>query len=107
MPCDTCSPLEFTAGDTLPDLKVVYRDEDNAPIDITGYTLQLKLRRTDNTLLVKTANLTDPTQGVALFSWDPDDLIAGTQPADVEVTNLQGKTLTLTGLTFVVRPKFS
>lgn len=107
MSCVSCSSLKFVAGDTLPDLAVTYQDDQGQPIDITGYSLTLFVKRTDGSVLQKEAVLTDPTQGVAVFNWAADDLIAGQQPAEIRVMDTQAKTLTLTGLKLDVQPAFS
>ena len=65
-------PHTWTAGDTLPEI-VLTLDE----FDLTGYTVQLELRRPDESLLVKTASIFDPLQGKFKFEFVATDLQAG------------------------------
>lgn len=83
--------FEMIVGATLPSLAFNYLDEAGTPVDISGYTIQLKIRRGAIDTLTKTATLTNPTQGVASFTWSPTDFnAAGSWPAQIVITTTSG-----------------
>lgn len=62
--------VEYTAGADLPDLALTWRDASGANIDLTGYTLQLKLGQPG-----APATLTK-TSGITGAATDPNVTIA-------------------------------
>ncbi len=83
-------PYVWTEGDERPGLTFRHKDAPGAagnPIDITGWTVQLRLERPDDTVLVKAAPVTDGPNGLAATgAWVTTDLQAGLgQQAKVEL----------------------
>lgn len=90
---------------TLPTHPYVYTEDDRkpvlqglvgttaAPVDITGYTITLKLKRpTGSALLTKVAVLTVPLSGLFEFRWSVGDLVEGLgQLAEVEIDDGTGE----------------
>lgn len=73
-------PHTWTAGDTLPEIVMTLDDT-----DLTGYTVDLLLRRPDGSLLTKLATFIDAAQGKFKFSWASTDLQEGiSQQASVK-----------------------
>lgn len=67
---------KYTEGDLRPDLV------GTLPYDLTGHTIELRIRRPDETLLTKTAEITDAYDadtglGTFVFEWEAGDLQVG------------------------------
>ena len=66
--------IEYVAGAERPALLIQILDEDNAVIDLSGYTCSLKLGLdTTTTALTKTAGMTGGTTGVTA-TWTAGEL---------------------------------
>jgi hypothetical protein len=79
-------PHCFSAGDRLPELL------GKVATDITGFTIELKLRQPDGTIVTRTHIAIDEPNGVFKFGWDTGDLVVGkSQLAKVEFTDPSGK----------------
>ena len=75
-------PHVWVANDTLPEIVLVFEGE-----NLTGFTIELFVRRPDNTLLVKAAQFIDATQGKFKFVWVDGDLQVGLgQLAEIRFT---------------------
>ena len=85
-------PYVYTADDRKPVLQGLVGTT-AAPVDITGYTITLKLKRpTGSSLLTKTAVLTTPLSGLFEFRWAAGDLVEGLgQLAEVEIDDGTGE----------------
>ena len=69
--------IPFVADDRLPELFVTF-NQDGAPVDISAFTsITLRIRKPDNTLLIKTAVIDDGPAGKFHFEWDVGDLTQG------------------------------
>ncbi len=79
-------PVTWTEGDQLPGILGVLKD-----VDITGWTIQLKLDRSATIAadtLTKTATIVDGPNGQFSFAWAAGDLLAGVgQLTTVTFTN--------------------
>lgn len=85
-------PTEFVAGDQRPDLCMVLQGT-----NLTNHTVELRIRRPDESVLVKAAIEVsyEDKQSSFKFVWDADDLQAGCdQPCEVKFTDSGGKPLT-------------
>lgn len=75
--------LALIAGDTEP-TRLIYRDaKTQAPIDLTGYSISIRIDY--GTPLTKAAVLDSETTGAFDFEWLSTDLVAGTWPARIIV----------------------
>ena len=76
----------YKVGDTGPPLVFQHTDDNNAVIDITGWTINFHLKRpTGSSALTILAVLTDPANGVFTINFSAGDFVAGRdQLADVE-----------------------
>lgn len=81
----------YTEGDTSPPLAIQYVDDDGNPINLTGYTVELRIDR-PSTVLVKQGNITNAANGEVEFGsgvdpWVATDLVYGlAQVADLVFT---------------------
>jgi len=94
--------IDYIAGSTKPDLRAVLGTDGKiqlstgaqptatSPTDITGYGVLLRIRKPDDTVLEKTATITDATNGQFKFTWSAADLAAGQQEAQLVVTDAGG-----------------
>lgn len=90
----------YTEGDTLPIFTRTYEGGE----DITGWTITLQMRREDETLLTKTATITDGVAGEYQFTFAAADLIEGErQPAEIVLDDGAGGIQTQSNLFFTVR----
>lgn len=90
----------YTEGDTGPPLICEYLDATGTAVDITGYTITLRVD-SPNGLVTKAAILTDPTNGIFRFGdpWVSTDLVEGyAQVAEIEFID--------TGAVKFTAPKF-
>ena len=80
-------PHVYTEGDTLPPIPAVRRG-----INLTGFTLTLRMARNNGIALVKTPLLiVDAPQGEFLIEWISTDLVPGCdQPVDIEFVDPGG-----------------
>lgn len=85
-------PFVYTAGDRKPVLQGLVGTT-AAPVDITGYTITLKLKRpTGSSLLTKVAVITVPLSGLFEFRWNSGNLVEGLgQLAEVEIDDGTGE----------------
>lgn len=65
-------PHVYTEDDTLPEI-IMTLDE----VDLTGFSVDLIIRRPDESELIKAATFIDATQGKFKFDFDAGDLQAG------------------------------
>lgn len=91
--------LNFTQGDTAPDITAVIHDEDDVatPVDLTGASVRFQMRfQEGNRYKVNaTATVTDAVNGRVSYSWGPNDLAQwGTYDAQWEVTYPGGRVQT-------------
>ena len=99
----------FVAGDTSPDLTGVY-SSDGVAVDLTGATVNLRMRRPDKAILIRAATITDAPTGAWSYTWQPGELIEGTWMVDVETTWGPGVVQTAPSvrpLVFAVRGRLS
>ena len=83
-------PYTYTEDDQRPALQGLLGTT-TAPVDITGYTITLKLKR-PTSLLTKVAVLTTPVSGLFEFQWDAGDLVEGLgQMAEIEIDDGSGE----------------
>lgn len=80
-------PHVYTEGDTLPPIPAVRRG-----INLTGFTITLRMARNNGTSLVKTPLLiVDALQGEFLIEWVAADLVPGLdQGVDIEFVDPGG-----------------
>lgn len=90
--------IEFVEDDML-GISFAYQNPDGTPINITGYTLVLEVKKPTGDVLTKTATITDAVNGLAVFSLASTDLnFPGPGPgptlcdAQVKVTDNSGNT---------------
>lgn len=85
------SLIQFTANDTFP-TTITFNDSEEVSgvVNITGYTIALEIAY-QPTLLVKTATLTDPTNGTCELQWADGELKKGTYRGRLTITNAAGK----------------
>lgn len=77
--------LSIVAGSTQPSLSLTVTNTDGTVFDLTGYTVQLNVGLAS--VLTKNATLTDPTNGVCVFTWSSTDLtVAGQYDAQLVLT---------------------
>jgi hypothetical protein len=82
--------LALIAGDTAP-TRLIYKDaKTGAAIDISGYTITLTIGYKTGGLS-KTAALVADVAGAFEFEWAEGDLVVGTYPAEIIVTDGDGK----------------
>lgn len=74
-------------------------------LDLAGATVTLKYRVDGGTLATKTMTVTDPTNGVATYTFGTGDLTAGIMVAEVEVTSAGKVTSSIEAMRFTVRAK--
>ena len=90
----------YTEGDTGPPLICTYVDATGTAIDVTGYTITLRIDAPGG-VVTKTATLSDPTNGVFQFGdpWGASDLVEGyAQVCEIELID--------TGAVKITAPKF-
>lgn len=82
--------LYWHYGDTFDDLRVTWVDEDNLPINLTGYTATMKIKETPGgtaklTLSSPTGGISIPTpaNGQIVFGATPTQMTAGTLVAGI------------------------
>lgn len=65
---------KMKAGDSLPNLRLKLMEEDD-PFNLDGYTVDIRLRRTDaDTYAVDdTATIENPSRGLVRYDWSPGD----------------------------------
>ena len=69
--------IPLVADDRLPNLFVTFK-QNAAPVDISTFTsITLRIRKPDNTLLIKSAVIDDGPAGKFHFEWDAGDLTQG------------------------------
>lgn len=117
--------IKLVTGDTLPDLRFVLKDQSEAPagvtfdandsttwapINITGATVRLRIRKIGSTALDATISgvLSDPTNGVVIIPFTSDSFSAdGLYEGELEVTFSDGGIQTVYDLVkFKVRNDF-
>ena len=91
--------LNFTQGDTGPDVTAIIHDEGDplAPTNLTGATVRFQMRFPDGSRykVNAAATITDAVAGAVLYAWGANDLAQhGTFEAQWEVTHSGGKTQT-------------
>lgn len=79
--------MRFVEGDQEPDSIFMFEDTDLSAFS----TIELRIRRNDCDLLVKTAIVDDAENGVFHFAWGAGDLIEGRHEADLVFVDLAGK----------------
>lgn len=62
-------PIAMVCGATLPGLNLVVKGSTNVPVDITGYTVSIDIKRPDGTVFTVVGTLTDAPNGKASFAW--------------------------------------
>jgi deferrochelatase/peroxidase EfeB len=82
--------INFVQGDTAPQLRLTLKDSllPDQALDLTGAVVKLHIRAVNSqTVLTKTAQLTDATAGIATITWADTDWqgAAGTYEGEVEV----------------------
>lgn len=79
--------LSIVAGSTQPSLTLTVTNiSNNTAFDLTGYTVQMDISL-GSSVLTKTATVSAPTTGVALFTWATTDLtVAGQYDAQLTLT---------------------
>lgn len=83
-------PHVYTANDTLPEIAGVLRN-----VDITGYTINLNLKRPDGTEIQRAGTIVDAPNGTFKFVWQTGDLVAGCgQLVQIEIIDTGGNVLT-------------
>lgn len=80
--------IELVEGDTFPLLTGVVDGDDGAPVDITGWGISLHIDY--EVPLVKAADVPVGTDGFFSFAFEPDDLVPGRWPAEIQVTSAVG-----------------
>ena len=70
----------YVVGNTLPAFQLNWAEGD---VDISGWTITLRMRRTDDSLFTKTAVITDGPAGDFEFQWTAGDLLEGHQPVEI------------------------
>ena len=117
--------IKLVTGDTLPDLRFVLKDQSEspagvtfdandsttwAPIDITGATVRLRIRKIGSTDIDATISgvLSDPSNGVVIIPFTSDSFSAsGLYEGELEVTFSSGGIQTVYDLVrFKVRNDF-
>jgi hypothetical protein len=94
--------IKLVQGDTRPALVCTITDElANGPVGLAGASVSLKIRAAGDTALRTTVNgiVTDPANGVVLFSWAtaPSALTgdAGDYEGEIEITFSNGEIQTV------------
>jgi hypothetical protein len=107
MSCDAAEPVvfEYVEGDNLPELLVQYLDANGEGIDITGWTIVLKIAYAIPVIV--TATLPDPTHGYFSFIYGDTDLVAGIWDVNITITNLASKKLTIRNIKFDIAPRIT
>jgi hypothetical protein len=117
--------IKLVTGDTLPDLRFVLKDQSEgatgvtfdendsttwAPIDITGATVRLRIRKIGSTDIdaIISGVLSDPSNGVVIIPFTSDSFSAsGLYEGELEVTFSSGGIQTVYDLVkFKVRNDF-
>lgn len=85
-------PYTYTEDDQKPVLQGLVGTTDT-PVDITGYTITLKMKRpTPSALLTKVAVLTVPASGLFEIQWSAGDLVEGLgQLVEIEIDDGTGE----------------
>ena len=98
----TIATFNYVQGDTGPQLKLIFTDEDTSTAtDLTGATVKMHFRASGATsvLYSKTlyVNPGTPTLGIALVNWATGELDydAGTYYGEIEVTKASGQIETI------------
>ncbi len=96
--------LEMVATDTLPEFEFQYLEDDEVtPIDITGFTITMKIKRpSPSALLTKTMTITDAALGKFKVEWTTGDVVAGKQKAHVIIVDTLSKQITFKGIFFEI-----
>lgn len=82
------SSIRLVKNDTAPRLSFTLT-QDGSPIDLTGSTVRLKLRKYGSTtnLLSRTCTIADAVGGRCYYDWQSGDLAnTGAHRAEVEIT---------------------
>lgn len=80
--------LALVDGDTRP-TSLTYADKKTGPINIDGYTFLLRLGRTPT--IERTCTIVDAVNGVLMIPWEDGDIVTGTWPMEMRVTDPDGK----------------
>jgi hypothetical protein len=75
--------LEFTEGDTIPNIVGTAKNNDGSAMNITGFTFKLHIGY--EIPLVKTATILSPAGGTFSFAWGANDLVTGIWDASIEI----------------------
>jgi hypothetical protein len=94
----------YREGDTLPVLFADYKKNSGIAINYAGMTVRLRIARSNNTLLEKTAVLLDPAQGRFIFNWEPGDHIRGRHRAAISFIDDTGRIYSTPDIIFDVVP---
>lgn len=89
----------LTAGDTWPTTGTI--TDNYLALDITGYTIEMEIAYT--TPLVKTAVITDASNGLFEIQWTDTDLVEGTWDAALTITNASSQTQTTENITLSIK----
>lgn len=70
--------IEVFRGDTV-SIEVQFLQDDDSPLDLTGWSVYFAARKSDGTILVnKGVSMTNPANGIGILSFTPSDIsIAG------------------------------
>lgn len=77
-------------GDNAPSLRIQLRDESGAPVNISGETGTIRVKRSDGDDLVVDASVTifDEDRGIVEYDWQTEDTSnGGVYDAEVEMTD--------------------
>jgi len=95
--------LSFVANDTLPNPPFAIRDDDNQPVDITGYSFEFHLGYA--TPVSVAGVITDALAGEFTFQFAPGELVADVIDTEVQVTDASGYVRTWQNIRVVIEPE--
>lgn len=99
--------LTFVQGDTAPAiLAQILKDSDDTPIDLTGATVRIQMRKADDRRFTvnAVATLVTPDEGRVSYDWSTNDLATpGDYLVQWEITYSGGRIQTTAADTITVR----
>jgi hypothetical protein len=107
MSCATADDivLNYYENDTMPFLRLTYKDSDGNAIDISGFAFECKIGYEAGTRVV-VGTIIDATGGIFEFQWSSGDLdTVGIVPVQITITNLASKRLTFDNIKFNIEPE--
>ena len=102
----TGDTFDFVAGDTASKLIITCKDQDDAAIDLTNYTVVLVWRSDDKVVFSEEMTDNTPASGIMEYTFGDGELRAGTMYLEVKLLDSDGKAVSsCEEIYYTVRPR--